>query len=144
MKSSVTRIVFGAIALLVMAAPMAMANTRSYNWEMNNRYDSGKNNGVFHQLNSGSLTHAGSIWAYSRDGGSNPSPATVTVRVYKSDAFADTLYCTKSITPSTTLGTKKNWSQGCGSVPTSSNYYLEISKVNDDGWNERGSGSLTT
>lgn len=122
----------------------ALANSNSWAFEMNFRYVNGSDNGQLHYMTAGSLTNTGQIWAYSRDGGYTSSPTSVNIRVYKTMFFGDTLMCTKTITPSSNVGTKKSWGpQNCGSAQAD-DYYIQADKSVDDGWNIKADGTLRT
>jgi len=124
-----------------MAMPVALANSSSYSFTMDYRYVNGKDNGVTHGLSAGSLTNSGSLWAYRKAAGA-VGPYSVTIAVVKDEIIDDTI-CTVSVTPSTTLNEKKSFSKACGSVPTGV-YYIEAWKTNDDGWDIKAQGTLTT
>lgn len=141
MKKFFVRSTLAVVALLIMAMPVALANSSSYSFTMDHRYVNGKDNGVTHGLSAGSLTNSCSLWAYDKAAGA-VGPYSVTIAVVQ-DGIIDKTICTTSVTPSKTLNVKKSYSKSCGSVPTGV-YYIEAWKTNDDGWDVKAQGTLTT
>lgn len=140
MMKVLVRGIVGVVGLLIMLTPV-FANSSSYSFTMDYRYVNGKSNGVTHGLDAGYLTNSGVLWAYAKAPGA-VGPYPVTIAVVK-DELIDRTICTVSVTPYTTLGVIKSFSQGCGNVKTGV-YYIEAWKANDDGWDIKVIGTLTT
>ncbi|TCS83093.1 hypothetical protein [Tepidibacillus fermentans] len=127
---------------VVMALPV-LANTSYWSLTLDYRIVDGDKNSVYHDLTSGTMTISGNIYPYSLDGGHNPSPAPVTFSVYKSVFGFDPFAGSTTVTPYSTLNSSKYFNANLGSE-TAGKYYLQVYKVEDDGWNEKGSGTLVT
>lgn len=130
------------IMLLVMSIPV-LANTSNWSFTMDFRVVDGDGNGVYHEMDAGSMTISGSIWVYSTDQGHNQSTNTVTIEVWKKNTlWFDDLVGSVSVTPRTD-GVSSSFSKNLGSV-NSGTYYIFAWKTEDDGFNLKASGKLET
>lgn len=142
LKKMVSAALLAIVAVAMVALP-SVANTRNYAWEMNHRYVSGDDNGVYHTLTAGSMTFTGTVWPYSTDAGHTTSPYTITTRVYRQAFPSDVVACSASITPWAVINAQRSFSASCGSEPADT-YYVQAGTVEDDGWNTRGTGQVAT
>lgn len=109
---------------------------------MNYTEVNGKSNGSLHSMTAGNMTLSGDIWPVNQDPGAAASPNTVYIVVYQDVTGTDRNVGSTSILPNSN-GSLASFSKNF-SNQVAGNYYLFIYKVNDDGWNIKGSGSLIT
>lgn len=102
----------------------------------------GQRNGVYHQLDAGSLRNTGQIWVHSWDSYQTPGIAEVFIQVWKDESFFDEKKCELSVKPYDT-GSGKQFGKACGSVPTGY-YFIVAWKDYDDGRNVKAQGNLIT
>jgi hypothetical protein len=101
----------------------------------------GKDNGIVHTMTAGTLSHTGAVWQYQT--APNPvGPNQVHIEVWK-DTLFDDLICTVTLTPYTTNNLKKYFSKNCGTI-SAGNYFIVVWKVEDDGRDDKGTGTLYT
>ena len=141
MRKWLFRITVIASAFLIVASP-ALANDQFYSWTMNLRVVN-PHGGPLHHMNAGNLLNTGQIWPYSTDPGHTTSPVTVFISVYPEGDDGHNPVCTGSITPNTTFNVGKQYNFNCPFINTG-NYWVQIYKGIDDGWNEQGQGDLIT
>lgn len=140
MKKKLFSSLLGITMLSVFVAPFVLANSSSFVWDMTNRYVNGYDNGEIHAMTSGTMSISGSMYIYSSLPGAT-GPLPVTIKVYR-DAFGpDPL--AGSIIKTPIKGQTVSYSGNLGTEPTG-DYYLEISKTEDDGHDTKGSGTLKT
>jgi hypothetical protein len=140
-----TRSRMAAVVLVGLAAGSlagrAAANTAAFSFVMERRAVHGKGNGKLHALDAGELTLSGGVWVVSKNRGSTSTPTEVEIAVYRDGQEAEV--CSVTVKPSTIFNEKRSSEKTCGRVETAS-YWLLVSKKNDDGWDIKGSGTLTT
>jgi hypothetical protein len=140
-RSKLAQTIAIALALILFAAP-AVASTYNWAWTMNHRYVNGGSNGVYYTFSTGgTMTFAGSVWPYSKDGGANPAPMAIHLQVYRQNFPSDVVACQLTRTPSTTLYDHRYFNKYCGTEPDDT-YYIVAWTVEDDGWNTKGAGTL--
>ena len=140
MRSKLARFGLVAGAVLAMASP-ALANNSGYFFIIDHRYVNGSSNGVTHGLDAGNLTISGELWVYQKY--VKPvGPHPITIEVWQA-GFFDKSICSVTVVPSTTIGKKTSFSKDCGLVPTAV-FFVVGWKVNDDGWDIKTTGLLTT
>ncbi|WP_427339522.1 hypothetical protein [Caloranaerobacter sp. DY30410] len=142
MKRRITSFLLMSFILTVMCIP-AFANSESWSFVMDYRVVNGKDNGQIHAMDSGNMVINGDIWTYSKDPGSLDSPNKVYVYVYQDVFGPDRKVGYTTVTPYSELNSPKSFSKGFG-FQNSGDYYLVIAKSNDDGYNLKGEGTLTT
>ncbi|WP_176762238.1 hypothetical protein [Eubacterium oxidoreducens] len=129
------------LATSIMMASVGMvtyaAASSSYSYTMNYRLVDGSKNKQYYTLNGGRIYISGSHHEYSTDKGALKTYNNIYYALYRKRAGAD-YYCGKIIcsikdSPSGIIGIGDK---------TSSKYYLQIYKVEDDGHNIKGSGRL--
>jgi hypothetical protein len=134
--------VLAATAVLLLMAMPSFANTATWSFTMNNRYVNGEDNGVLHTMSAGTMTFGGDVWNYAKAAGAT-GRNTIHLNVYRQGFPTDPLACSTSATAPATLGQKQAFSVGCGSEPADT-YYVVAYKVEDDGWDSKGAGTLKT
>lgn len=139
LKKSILTICICLTFIIVTAIPV-FANTKSWSSRMYLRHVDGKNNGKIYTMTDGDMTNNFNISVISKDKGANSKPNTVTVYVYKNGFFTKNLGG-KSIKPSSNI--IKEAYKSYGTQPKG-DYYLVISKPEDDGWNLKIEGTLIT
>ena len=123
---------FGAVSTVAHAA----SNSSSYEFTMNHRIVDGKANNSYHTLSAGAVYINGVHYEY--DAGVNPvGPNDIHYALLRDrvgpDVNCGSITCSNYIYPSGRLGTADK---------ASSKYYLQIFKVEDDGRDVRGSGTI--
>lgn len=113
------------------------AATSYYGFELNYRVVDGKENGEYHTLNAGTVYISGTHEVYSVDAGVITGTAPLYYVLLKDQVGPDvncgSIQCSISESPSGVLGTADK---------DSSKYYLQVYKVEDDGYNITGSGKI--
>jgi len=141
-KNKIIAVIMVLFASLVIVSPV-IANTSSwyflayyYGLKVN-----GKNNGVFHQMDTGYVTIAGTLETTAIYG-SPVGNEGWTFEVWK-DAFFDTKQCSVGKIPAPdSWGDRVNFSQGCGNI-SSGSYYLIIWRGALDNREVEGWGTLS-
>lgn len=128
------------LTLIMVTAIPCFANSKSWSSTMNLRHVDGKSNGKIYSLTAGSMTNSFNVSVTSKDSGAYSTPNPVTVYVYKNGLVTKNLGG-KSITPSSSTIQETSKSYG---TQSSGDYYLVLSKAQDDGWNLKFSGILKT
>lgn len=142
--------VFGIITmsaiLLVMAIP-AFANTSNWAWTgtAGGNIVNGKTNGVFHTMTAGNLTFSGSVWAtYVPPAPTSPSQWYYQVRKNNGIAPDSTVCSYGPVTTNGLLGHSASFYTSCGYINAGNDYYLYVSRGNNDGRAYSSSGNLST
>jgi hypothetical protein len=130
------------VTAFTFAAP-AMANTFNYSWTMNFRSVNGKDNGVFYSMTTGQGYLSGNLSTNSKDIPNPPGPFLVHFEVRRNSLFVDPLICERTVQPNST-GSASFSLSSCGGQWSSGNYYIVVYKVEDDGWNMSGTGTIKT
>ncbi len=128
-------VVVVAVTFFSFGAP-SLAASSLYSFTMNYRVVDGKSNGEFHTLNKGTVYIDGSHVVYSHDPGAT--------------SYNDIYYCLirDRLGPNVKCGSvsfpySKSPSGKLGTADKdSSKYYLQIFKIEDDGHNMRGAGTI--
>ncbi len=143
MKQKFLGTIFVIIMLFVMAFPAFAYDSSAWSWTMDLRFVSGDENGEYHYLDEGNMSLSGDIWVTSKDPGALSSPYQVTYYIYESKTGFDEFIGTTTVTPYSTINTKKSVSGSWGSQD-GGKYYIEAGKLEDDGFNLASSGTLVT
>ena len=145
MKNKIFSLVLAVCLLLVMALPV-IANSVTWSFTMDLRVVDGDKNGVYHNMTAGTMKLTGNIWAYSKDSSPDPTPNKVYIEVWESKDWAvdRKISVVPYATPSILLNSKVPISNGNLGTQPAGKYYSLIWKIEDDKWNIKGSGSLTT
>lgn len=121
----------------VFALP-ALGASSSYSFDMEFRYVSGKDNGMYHSLDSGSVGIRGSAYVYESRPGA-VGPYDIKYSLYRDVSWLpDPEYGTVNGGINTTFDARFT-----SNVPQSDNFYLIIWKTEVDGHKVRGSGTLS-
>jgi hypothetical protein len=137
-KSRTFTIMLFVFALFLIAVP-ALANSQNWSFIMDQRYL----RGIDRSMTKGAMTNRGDIWIYNKLVGAGGS-FNVRINVRQNiPILPDPLLCSTVINPGTKINVKKRFSMNCGRV-NAGNYYLEIWKAEVDGYQIKGSGTLTT
>lgn len=116
---------------------MTFASSSSYEFTMNYRVVDGKENDTYHSLNKGDVYISGSHYEYSTDKGAVSSHYDIHYVLLR-DRFGPDLNC-----GSITCTYNENPSGKIGKADKkSSKYYIQVYKVEDDGHNIKGSGTV--
>lgn len=130
------------LLVTVMVAP-AFATTSRWAWTMEHRFVSGEENGVLHELDEGRMSFEGEVWAFAKKRGAPPTPMVIELRVRRQSFPTDPVACSASRRPSSTLNERRSFSTDCGREPDDT-YYIQAWTTEDDGWDTKGEGTLST
>lgn len=129
------------LTLIMVTAIPVFANTRSWDGTMRLRHIDGKKNGMIYDMSAGEMTNSFNVKVISKDNGANSKPNTVTAYVYKNAFLFTKNLGGKSIKPSSK--SIKEAFKSYGEQPKG-DYYIVLSKPQDDGWNLKFEGRLKT
>ncbi|GEM_PF-1964099 len=141
MKKKLLNLLMGTLLSAVMIIPTtAVAATQTHNWafEMYQLVVNGEVNGQLYSMNQGTFKWEGIISVISKDGGAAATANQTKMTLYRQvdwgiDIRADQFSLTSPSTFNRTIG----------ACPTGV-YYITAEKALDDGWNIKGSGTLTS
>ncbi|MSS42684.1 hypothetical protein FYJ27_02910 [Anaerosalibacter bizertensis] len=144
MKKKVISLFTSVIIITIFLAPIAFANSASFKFTMNRKYVNGAKTGHTHSMTAGRMSISGKLIVNSLDLGCNSRANTVTISVFKKQSGRDKYVGSTSATPkSQSLGSTTSFSKAFGKQ-TGGTYYIVAGKAEDDGWNLKGRGTLTT
>lgn len=116
---------------------MTFAGTGSYSFTMNNMVVDGSKNNIYYSLDKGAVYISGTHWECSTDQGAldtyNPITYVLLRKRVGPDKGCGSIKCSLFSDPSGQLGTADT---------NSSDYYLQVYKVEDDGHNIEGNGTI--
>ncbi|WP_338554466.1 hypothetical protein [Paenibacillus sp. KS-LC4] len=141
MRQKLLSIMFGMILLCVLIAPIASANSSSFSFDLTFRVVDGAANGKYHKLSKGNLSISGTVTPYDNPNGAPAKINQISIAVYKKSG---TYVGTANVTPVAKLNTSTSFSQSLGTQSAETEYYLFISRLEDDGWDLSGQGTLVT
>ncbi|MDI4643476.1 hypothetical protein [Cohnella hashimotonis] len=154
MKKFIAMLSFFSLIMAITAIPvLAVTDTQYWGFEMNNRYVNGKDNGNVHSLHDGSVVFSGTVTTSSKDAGANSTTNPITFWLWEDDNGwnpNELVGSSFSVTPSTTVGgyvsVYKNFGalDADGSSDVTGEYFIEVGKNNDDGYNLSGSGTMVS
>lgn len=121
----------------------SFANTSSWSFTMDYRYVNGAENGIYHKMDAGKMSISGKIWIYSKDSWFGKTPNRIKYEVWKSSFGLDENVGKGDVIPQLPEGTEVEFSKSFGEQK-SGQYYLVFYKIDDDGYNIKGSGILKT
>lgn len=118
-------------------ATMTFAGSSNYSFTLDHRVVDGSDNGTYHSLDKGTAYIDGGHYEYLTDKGALSTYNNITYVLYRSrfgpDKSCGSIECDYYTNPSGKIGTADE---------KSSKYYLQIYKVEDDGHNIKGSGTI--
>ena len=144
MKTKLLSICISLCMLLVMMLPVYAASSIG-SWEFDMQYTlvDGNKNKEYHELDEGEMSLSGGVYAYSKDTLRSTKPNKIYFAVRESRSGIDRSVGTTSVIPSLVLD-KKVTVKGAWGEQKAGKYYLQIYKLDDDGWNIKGAGILKT
>ncbi|BCS80445.1 hypothetical protein [Anaerocellum diazotrophicum] len=110
---------------------------------MDYRYVNGAENGIYHKMDVGKMSAIEKIWIYSKDSWFGETPNRIKYEVWKSSFGLDENVGKGDVIPQLPEGTEVDFSKSFGEQK-SGQYYLVFYKIEDDGYNIKGSGILKT
>ena len=126
------------IAIVSLFSIFSYAKSSNYSFNMKYRVVDGKENKEFHSLNKGTVYITGEHYEYSADQGATTNNYDIYYALIRSRLWFDkkcgSVCFSIDEDPSGKLGTADK---------TSEKYYLQIYKVEDDGHNIKGSGTIS-
>lgn len=143
MKQKIASSMFAVFLLGATVLPIVSANSSAFTFDLTYRVVDGEANGKSHGLDGGTMTVSGSMTPYARGSVYNNTINTITVAVYKKTLIGSSSVGSVGTNVTASLHSTTSFSKNLGSVSTGT-FYMYISRLEDDGWDVSGSGSLVT